>query len=152
MIADHLSNWKQYAGLGKNFEAAFRFAQNADPAAIETGRHEIDGENAYAIVVDRELTEVPVLWEMHERYADVHLILDGSETVGCYPISRLQSVPAFDRDTDSAVVEGIEGAMIGLEKGEFVIALPQDVHLPNCPGKGGPYSRKMILKVLLDGQ
>ena len=151
MIYDHVSNLHQYSALGRHFETAARFVESLDLSAVAAGHYDVDGENVYANVIERELTQAPALWEYHRRYADIHLLLKGDEVVGCLPISRLTDPPAVDEATDCATVGDLSGAMIALRPGEFVIALPQDVHLPNVPREGGGWSKKMIVKVRMEG-
>ena len=150
MVFDNIANLKEYAFLGKNFAAAAEFAASADLKALAVGRHEIDGERLYINVLERELETVPETWEVHRRYADIQLLLDGSEKIGVFPKSRLNEEEDFDEKNDCALFKGLPGALIDLKPGEFIIALPQDVHLPNCPGSAGSHSKKAIFKVLLD--
>lgn len=147
MITNHVSKLSICAVLGENFERAIRFAAEVDLDAVEVGHYELDGKLVYANVIERQLHEMPALWEVHEQYADIHLILAGSESIGYCPISRLKEIPVVDPSTDSALINNVSGALIDLEAGEFLVAMPEDVHLPNCPGKHGAYSKKMIIKV-----
>jgi len=149
MIFDHISNISAYAFLGKNFETAVKYLENTDLASLAAGHYDIDGEKVYANIFERELTQVPTLWEVHKKYADIQLVIAGSEILGCCPLHRLHEQPVFG-DNDCAVFNGLEGTMAELQAGEFIIAMPQDVHQPNCPGKPGPYSKKMVVKVLLE--
>ena len=150
MIFDHISNLGQYAFLGKNFAAAAKFAAENDLNALSPGRHEIDGERLYINVLERELTTTPETWEVHRRYADIQLLLSGSEKIGVCPLSRIQESADFDEQNDCALFKGQDGELVALRPGEFVLVLPQDVHLPNCQGNNGSYSKKAIFKVLLD--
>ena len=150
MIFDHISNLGQYAFLGKNFAAAAKFAAENDLEALTPGRDEIDGERLYINVLDRELTAVPETWEVHRRYADIQLLLSGSETIGVCPLRRVRENVSFDEPNDCALFKGLTGELVALQPGEFILVLPQDVHLPNCPGNTGSHSKKAIFKVLLD--
>lgn len=150
MITDHVSHLSQYAALGRNFETAARFVAGLDLDAVAVGHYDVDGERVFANVVERDLVETPARWEFHRRYADIHLLLSGSETIGSTPMSRLSDPPAVDEAADCATLDGLTGVMVDLRPGEFVIVLPQDVHLPNVPGENGPRSKKMILKVLME--
>lgn len=150
MIIDTIDNIKTYESLGKNFETAVRFIATTDLAALPPGRAEVDGDRVYAIVTEKRLTKWPENWEVHERYADIQIILDGSETIGYVPLNCLVAPVEFPKDKDAALFDGLQGVDIPLAKGQFVIALPQDVHRPNCPGKGGDYAKKVIVKVLLE--
>ena len=149
MIYDNIKNLSQYAFLGKNFEKAAKFAAENDLASMKPGHYEIDGETLFINVLDRELNEMPATWEVHGRYADIQLLLEGSEILGMCPLSRLAEPPMVDAEKDCALFEDLEGSFIELAPGEFIIALPQDIHKPNCPGSKGSRSKKMIFKVLL---
>ncbi len=150
MIIDRVENIGCYSKLGASFAAAARFLQSIPLEDIEPGHYDIDGENAYANVIEREITEHTDVWEAHNRYADIHLILEGHEQIGFYPRSRLDEELRFAENSDCAVAEGLKGMLIPLQKGEFVIALPQDVHMPNYPSAEGSYSKKMVLKIKMD--
>ena len=150
MIYDNIKNLFQYASLGSNFEKAAKFAAENNLAAMEAGHYEIDGEKLFINVLDRELVSEPTTWEVHGRYADIQLLLEGSEAIGICPLSRLNELPVIEPESDSAVFENLDGSFTELAPGEFIIALPQDVHKPNCPGSKGSHSKKAIFKVLLD--
>ena len=150
MIYDSIKNLSQYAFLGKNFAKAAKFAEGNDLHAMQAGHYEIDGENLFINVLDRELTQMPTTWEVHGRYADIQLLIEGSEAIGTYPVSRLAEKPVIDEEKDCALFEDLDGSLTELEPDEFIIALPQDIHKPNCPGSKGSHSKKMIFKVLLD--
>lgn len=150
MIYDNIKNLSQYAFLGKNFAKAAEFAVENDLAAMQTGHYEIDGENLFINVLDRELTQMPTTWEVHGRYADIQLLLEGSESIGICPISHLAEKPVIDEEKDCTFFEDLDGSLMELSPGEFIIALPQDIHKPNCPGSKSSRSKKMVFKVLLD--
>ena len=150
MIADHVSHLDQYAVLGRNFETAARFVRETDLNALAPGHYEIDGQRVFANVLDRELEQAPPAWEVHAKYADIHLILEGAEEIGCFPLHRLPQPPVMDEEGDCALISGLEGVLVPLQAGEFLICLPQDVHLPNVPHGKTSRSKKLILKVLME--
>lgn len=92
---------------------------------------------------------MPKTWELHKKYADIQLLLEGSESIGTYPVSRLERLPEINPEKDCVLFETLSGSLTELEPGEFIIALPQDIHKPNCPGSKGSRSKKAIFKVLL---
>lgn len=151
MIIDTIDNIGTYESLGSNFRTAVHFITSTDFETLSPGRIEVEGDRVYAIITEKRLTEWPENWEVHERYADIQIILDGSETIGYVPLNRLAMSVEFPKDKDAVLLPGLQGVDIPLAKGQFVIALPQDVHRPNGPGKDGDYAKKVIVKVLLEG-
>lgn len=148
MIVDHISHLEQYSFLGENFRTAIRFILDTDVNALPAGQHEVDGDRVFVSVLERDLTEKPTVWEKHERYADIHLIMEGSETIGYCAQETCGQEFVFSEGSDCVMAEGLTGSMIELRAGEFLIALPQDVHQPNGPLEG--YSKKLMVKILMD--
>ena len=149
MILDNICNFDQYACLGENFATAVKFVKENDLNQLPLGRTYIDGDKLFVIVSEKELTAVPKVWEAHRKYADIQLILEGHEVIGYYPRHLLDSPLEFPADKDNAAATGLCGLMAELGEGDFLIAFPQDVHLPNCPSDKGSHAKKVIFKVLL---
>lgn len=147
MIIDHISNAACYTGLSAHFAAAFRFLQETDLNKLEPGRVEIDGQNVFATLRTAELTAAPEVWEAHKDYADIHVLVDGSEAIGYYPITRMDHELAFQKNADCALEKDLDGWMYELRPGEFMLVLPQDIHKPNCPVGEKRMSKKLIMKV-----
>ena len=60
------------------------FLSRDDLADIECGRHDIDGDNVFANVMEFETvpaSEKP--FEAHRRYADIHFVISGVERLAC---------------------------------------------------------------------
>ena len=49
MIVHRLKDWVRYEGMGE-LRLAYDFLEKHDAATLADGRHDIDGERAYAIV------------------------------------------------------------------------------------------------------
>lgn len=150
MIIDNIKYISQYKGLSPNFRTAVEFLQRTCLDELKTGRFEIDGSNVYAIVSDKDLDVVPTDWEMHNKYADIQFVISGCESIGYYPRMKLETEPVFPEGKDGVTMKGVDGVFHELNDGDFMILLPQDVHLPNCPGTKGNHSKKILLKVIVD--
>lgn len=147
MIVDKLENIGTYKNLSSNFEAAIEFLESENLAALPVGEFEIKGKQVYGFVVDRVLEEEPTQWEIHKKYADVQLVLDGSERIGWCTLD--EDFPSYDGEKDVAFSENMEGMDFTLGKNEFMILFPQDVHRPNGPAAEDGRARKLVLKVSL---
>ena len=132
-----------YARLGKHFAAAARFLETADFAALELGKHEIDGENVFVLMQEYTQQEKEPGYEAHDRYADIQLVLRGSER-----FRWGKGVPGPLKG-DFREVTQVEGAVeFTLGEGQFVIFLPGEAHAPGLPEKGPALCRKAVVKVL----
>ncbi|MCE5210457.1 MAG: YhcH/YjgK/YiaL family protein, partial [Deltaproteobacteria bacterium] len=86
MISDVLENAHRYLALHKGFAEAFDFLLRPDLKELPAGKHEIDGENVYAIVAkEYGRRKEDALLETHEKYIDIQLILAGTDEMGWKP-------------------------------------------------------------------
>lgn len=149
MIFDILENAARYSTAAKNLDAAFKFLQANDLAALPLGRLEIDGDHLYAIV--QEYTTKPLqegLWEAHRRYIDVQYLFSGEERMGVAHLSRLQA-GEYLPDKDFLPLQGA-GDFVDVFPGAFVVFFPEDAHMPGLSVEQAQAVRKIVLKVRLE--
>ena len=128
--------------LGGHFAAAQAFLLTADWAALPPGRHDIDGDNAFVNVQEYAQTEQEPAYEAHDRYADIQLILAGSERFrwGVGLPGALKG--------DFRTVTGVQAYVaFTLRENQFVVFLPGEAHAPGLPADGPARCRKAVIKV-----
>ena len=128
--------------LGKNFAAAQDFLLTADLAAFPVGRHEIDGDRLFVLMQESTQEEKDPAYEAHAVYADIQLILEGSERFrwGLGTLNELKG--------DFRTVSGVESFVeFTLRKNQFVIFLPGEPHAPGLPEAAPAFCRKAVIKV-----
>ncbi len=136
-----------YARLGKHFDAAARFMETANFAAMELGKHEIDGENVFVNIQEYVQQEKEPAYEAHARYADIQLVLRGSERF------RWGTGAPGPLKGDFREVTGVEDHVeFTLRENQFVIFLPGEAHAPGLPENGPAFCRKAVVKVLCGAQ
>ena len=136
-----------YARLGKHFAAAARFLETADFSALPVGKREIDGENVFVLVQEYTQQEKEPAFEAHDRYADIQLVLRGSE--------RFRwgfGVPGPLEGDLRMVAQVREHVEFTLGENQLVIFLPGEAHAPGLPEKGPAFCRKAVLKVLCEAE
>ena len=136
-----------YARLGNNFETAARFLETADFAALELGRHEIDGDSVFVNIQAYVQQEKEPAYEAHDRYADIQLVLRGSERF------RWGTGAPGPLTGDFREVTGVKDAVeFTLKENQFVIFLPGEAHAPGLPERGPALCRKAVVKVLCEAK
>ena len=108
----------------------------------------IDGDNLFINNVNPECVpaEKQVL-ELHRDYIDVHILLEGAETIGWKVIEDLkQEIKPYEKEGDCALYSDKPSTFVHLQPGEFMIVYPEDPHAPLI-GEGK--IRKLIAKVKL---
>ena len=150
MIIDSLDNVSSYRGVAPRWWRAFDFLRSADLANLPLGRHDLDGDNLFALVQEyqtRDLAESK--WEAHRRYCDVQYVASGRERMGVAPLSRMNVVTPYDADKDVAFFDG-PGDWIVLDANMFAIFTPNDVHRPCVAAGASERVKKIVIKALLD--
>jgi YhcH/YjgK/YiaL family protein len=132
MILARLEEADRYASLNPGFAKAFAFLRRSHLAQLAPGRHEIDGDRVYAMVIQAPgRTREAAKLEAHRKYIDVQYSVTATEEMGW------KSTPACTRrDSDYDAEKEVElfadppVAWIGVPPGHFVIFFPEDAHAP----------------------
>ncbi len=149
MIVDDLSQANKYEALHPRFKQAFEFLTSNNLEALSLGKHTIDGDNLFAIVVNEEA--VPMLestsqFECHNQYIDIQYVFGGVETVGYkHRETCVEPRGEYNAEKDVLFYEDAPDFFFKLFPGQFGIYFPNDVHAPMI---GDGKIRKVVIKVL----
>lgn len=149
MILDELGHLDTLNHLGDNFRAAAEFLEASNLATLEVGRHDINGDSIYALVMrgeGRNTDEAKL--EIHRRYIDIQILLDGAESIGWRPTSDC-TIPEdeYDPDKDIQFFDDPPQNMLRLNPGQFAVFFPEDAHMPMI-GQGELH--KIVVKIRRD--
>ncbi len=146
MVIDLISNASLYRPLGPGIARSLEFLQRTDLAALEPGRHPLDGDRVHSLVSEY-LSKRPEdgRWEAHRRFIDVQCVIRGSERIGYAPIGRLEAQP-YDEAKDLMRLSG-PGEFLTIGPGEFVLLWPGDAHMPGIAVDAPAPVRKLVIKI-----
>lgn len=150
MINDKLDSLSCYAPISPNLSKAIAFLKAIDFTDLPCGKTFIDGENLICIVVDRVLNEEPLIWEKHNKYIDVHMVVSGRERIKYVANSNaLVCDRKYDECEDSELYTGKPDCVttIDCEPGDVVVFFPDEIHMTNGPYCCNESVKKVILKV-----
>lgn len=145
-----ISGSAKYDALGPNFKTAFEFLRKTDLASLPNGRTMVDGEDVYVNVMSP--TQKPFAAggkaEAHRRYVDIHVPINGRETVGFFRLTDKELDLLFNEKDDCVLFER-ETTPVEIGPGEFAAFFPPyGGHLPNrTTGAPVPDYRKAVVKV-----
>lgn len=129
-------------GLGKHFTAAQQYLLTADLASLAPGSYDIDGKDVYVMIQEYTQQEKAPAYEAHDQYADIQLILRGSERF------RWGLGEAGELKGDLRTVTGVEKYVeFTLRENQFAVFLPGEPHAPGLPENGPASCRKAVVKV-----
>ncbi len=147
MILDKLKNLTLYRAVNPLFVVAFDYLEKTELDRLTPGRHDIQGDDAYALFQEYTTRRRDqARWEAHRDYIDLHLLVRGDEQMGFANINNLRSISDYDPARDAEQFEG-DGIFFTVPAGYFVIFGTDDAHMP-CLEVGRPGAvRKVVLKI-----
>jgi YhcH/YjgK/YiaL family protein len=149
MIVDTLANAGTYAGLHKNFAAAFNYLKTLDLDAIEVGKYDV-ADGVKAIVSDKDGVTAEVAgakFECHNKNIDIQLCIRGNETIGWKPRNNCTDPKGeYNEEKDVIFYNDAPDMYFELKGGQFAIFYPNDVHAPMI-GEG--MIKKLVVKVTI---
>lgn len=146
MIIDNLDNLNTYSSLNPSITAVFEFLSSGKQYNMAAGKQEI-AKGVYVLPLQYNLkVESLALWEAHQKYLDVHVVLEGNEKVGVSHISDMTSTAEYVDKDDYQLFTGEPSQFVLLKSGTFAIFFPQDVHKTSI-GLDTESVRKLVFKV-----
>ena len=152
MIIDHISNRAFYYGLGDRYKEAldyFADLYECHQQLPESKDYDITLSANVSIRVRPMMTknEKDCRIESHKKYADIHFVPAGIERIGYIPLDNLQ-LDSSDPTEDIYFWYG-NPEMLTLNPGYFMIAFPQDGHMPTVCSSNPQFLLKLIAKIRL---
>ena len=148
MIIDKLENFRYYQRCVPELWDAVRFAERAQKGRLAVGRYPVG--KGFAFVQEgqtRGFEEAD--FETHNKYLDVHILLEGSEMWEYADKSDLQVKTPYDPETDIEWLEG-HGDRLHMKPGKFYLVYPTDGHKPCCHDNMPESYRKVVVKIKID--
>lgn len=148
MIYDTLSHIEVYRGIHPRVMRGLELLRDPGLAARPDGTYEVEGKDLFYFLQSYETRPANDKPEAHKCYADIMLMLSGSEQIGVAP---LESVTDTGEDTqgDIRFYRG-ETVPVVIKDDRFAVFFPGDAHAPGIAPDGicTPV-RKCVVKVLL---
>jgi YhcH/YjgK/YiaL family protein len=146
MILASLAEADRYVVLHPLFARAFEFLRGTDLSALAPGKHEIQGEQLFAIVEDcAGRTRAEAKLECHRRYIDIQLVLDGIDEMGWKPVAECaEPATEYDAARDIRFFNDAPASWIATPAGAFCLFFPDDAHAPLV---SAGRVRKVVVKI-----
>ena len=151
MITGWIRQWdKEKHYYPQAFDTAIAYLAETDVAALDNGRHPVDGDKIFAMV--QKLTTAPVeqrRYEVHRDYIDIQVLLKGRE-MHWYSTLYPTTSPAEDQldSTDIAFYSApADAAPLVVAPWRYVVYFPGELHCPACSVDGPEDIIKVIMKI-----
>lgn len=132
MIVSNLTHSDRIEALHPLFKTFFDYVKTHDLLNAEYGRIEVQGDDVFINHINPECVPADKqVLELHRDYIDIHLLLEGTETIGWKAIEDLtHEIKPYEKEGDCALYADKPTACVTLHPGEFLIAFPEDPHAP----------------------
>lgn len=146
MILATLAEADRYAALHPLFPRAFEFLRNADLMTLVPGKHDVQGEQLFAIVeACGGRTRAEAKLECHRRYIDIQLVVEGLDEMGWKPVAEcVDPATEYDPARDIRFFNDAPSSWIATPPGAFCLFFPDDAHAPLV---GTGMIRKVVMKI-----
>jgi YhcH/YjgK/YiaL family protein len=129
MIFDSLPHFNDYLPMHSLFGIVSEFLQSNDVSRLPLGKLSLPGDITF-IKSDYSTQDIQSKFiECHRHYIDIHIVDEGSETIGFCHRDDCTILERYDEKKDFEKLSGVCNFFI-LRKGYFGIFLPQDAHMP----------------------
>jgi biofilm protein TabA len=150
---DNVNELMPYMSL--RIGAALAFLRDSDFETMEPGKYEVLGNDVYAKVENYETESATVKKvEAHKDFIDVQFVAKGRELIGVAPLTEEDVIEENLSDIDMYFYKKpqLKETDIILEKGDFLIIFPWELHRPGCSvGEKSSKVKKVIIKVRVGG-
>ncbi|EHI68937.1 YhcH/YjgK/YiaL family protein [Streptococcus ictaluri] len=149
MIYDDISYIHRYKGIHPDLDSAISYLESQDIKQLQEGRHRIlDDKIVLFIQKNRLSKDSNETFEYHKRYADLHLLLEGSESIA-YGQGACQYLGDFKDQEDIGFMSCDQSIALVLGAGQFAYFYPEEAHQPNGFNHAGEEVVKCLIKVLM---
>jgi YhcH/YjgK/YiaL family protein len=150
MILDSLKHASLYSGLSPMFNKAFEFLAKTDLNALALGKHNIEGENLFVLVMTYESKNLSeCVMESHKKYIDIQYLIEGEEMIRIATLNDQVPTVPYDEFKDIAFYKNDYASEIKLKQDDFVIFFPHDLHMPCIKAGKVSQVKKAVVKVVV---
>jgi YhcH/YjgK/YiaL family protein len=152
MILDSTNNCTLYSSISPLFQKAFDHLEKTDFNKIPLGKHTIQGEDLFVIVMEYETKMASqCIMENHRKYIDIQYMVSGEENMGVTTFDGQVATTPYDETKEAAFYKPEYASLVNVQRGQFAVFFPHDLHMP-CIASGKPVTvRKAVYKVRVQG-
>ena len=118
--------------------------------SLPDGVHPLRGDKIVARVhTGHTRTVGEAVLESHRAYVDVHVVLEGRETIAVWPADRLRVRTPYNAGQDVTFYDppADEGTRLDLAPGSFAVFFPQDAHMTQLMERRPAAIKKLVMKI-----
>jgi YhcH/YjgK/YiaL family protein len=149
MVLDKLTNHNLYTPIHKDFQQAFDFIKNNDLNTIKLGKHTIEGEKVFVVIMEYTTQDVSECKsETHKKYIDIQYMIKGEEHIGLKSLHNETPTTPYNKEGDFMFYTLENLPILPLKENHFAIFFPDDIHQTMRQIEAPKKLRKAVFKIL----
>ena len=150
MIYDLIKNIEHYKGISMYLDKAIAFVKEQDLYALPLGKIEIDGDRVFINVMEAMTQpEQKLHFEVHKRYMDIQIDLEGTEVIAIGLDNQEEIVP-YDDTKDIGFYDAEVSSRCIMGPGRFIICMAEELHKPGMAYCNEACIKKCVIKVAVE--
>jgi len=154
MIKDRLDQIDLYKNSIPCWDKVVEILGQKDLAQMKPERYKIEGSLCTWGRSDFQTREyLPENFEVHKKFIDIHLVLEGDEVIHTAPLSRLNfDGKGYNKENDIEFGVATKFDSVYMAAGDFAVFYPGDAHNPCCKaGMDSMDVKKLVIKIPVEG-
>lgn len=148
----NLKSYVAYQEESDNLKTAMAWLLGQDLESLENGRHDIEGDDIFALVSEYEAKEPEnCRYEYHEKYIDIQFLISGIEMIHNTSLDNMTVTDPYNSTKDIAFGTLIDSKLedrVIMTPGLAAILYPKDAHQPGMRIVGNnSHIKKIVVKV-----
>lgn len=147
MIFGNIKNLHIYRGISKKLDKAIDFILKNEFIFSPVGKNIIDDEIFYNIQECKTKKVEDSYFEIHKKYIDIHIVIDGEEKIAFSSNENLNPVDKFDYTSDCQFLKGNYSEVFNMNTKNFLIIFPEEAHMPLITFTSSNLLKKAVFKI-----
>lgn len=149
MIYDQLDNLIKYEGIHPELKRVVDYLKYVDDKSLVLGRNDILGDSVFLMLQENELSDTYTgHYEYHKKYLDLHITIEGEETM-IYGFDKASEIKPYDDKDDYGLVTCHQKERILILENHFVLFLPGEAHEPGKVTLNSKKVKKYVVKIAI---
>lgn len=150
MIYDSIKNIGRYKGISTHLDKAIAFVEEQDLYALPLGKTEIDGDKVFINVMEAMTQpEQKLHFEVHKRYMDIQIDLEGTEVIAI-GLGKQEEIVPYDDAKDIGFYDAEVSSPCIMGPGRFIVCMAEELHKPGMAYGSEACIKKCVIKVAVE--
>ena len=116
------------------------------------GKNVIDGDKVFFSCPEKPMTRENINLELeyHKRYIDIHIVLEGEESIVYTSLENCKETVSYDAEKDFTLLKGNVDLDFYLNNKKFLILFPYEPHIALLKVNEAKEIKKVVFKVEIE--